>query len=413
MITPPAIHNPSDRGPLAPAPRRFLSRWRLLAVAALLALVAAGCTGGNIIGSAQGWTPVTISEGVVYAATRHGDVVALDAQALERDEDAGYLWRYNPPEDDELGSVFGPPAVGPDFVYVGSFTNDEAAGGKLIALRKDRRSSQRVEVNEWEETIRGGIIGGPALADGKVLIGSEDGNLYAFDAGTGETLWTFATEGLARSNDKERRIWSTPAIDNGVVYFGAMDDHLYAVSLSDGAELWRFKTEGAVVTTPLVANGMVVFGSFDRTLYALDAASGSGPLWTFTGDNWFWAGSVTDGETVYSVDMDGTVYALPLDRRSEDAPNWTQEVGNAVSSTPALSGDHLIVSTENGVISLLDTANGTVDDIPIEMDEEVRGPLTAAGTGTAARVYFGDKDGVVRALNVDRWRISWTVRTKE
>jgi len=389
-----------------------LSQWHLLAGIGLLAIVLTGCTGRDIIGSARGWTPVTVSDGIVYTATRDGDVLALDSQALDRDEDAGHVWKYDPPKDRELGAVFGPPAVGEKFIFIGSSTNDGDTG-KLIALRKDRESSRRIEEDEWEKVILGAIIGGPTLAQGMVLVGSEDGKLYAFDAENGERIWTFATEGLKRGKGKEKRIWSTPTVADGVVYFGAMDDYLYAVSLDDGSELWKFKTDGTVITTPLVVGTKVIFGSFDRKLYALDAGDNGRLLWSFKADNWFWAGPISDGEMVYAANMDGKVYALPLDRQDDDAPEWVQDLEDIISSTPVLIGDRLVVATEGGIVSLLDTANGTVEEIPIELANDVRAPLSSKGPDGPARFYVGDRNGVVISIDVERWRISWTVRTRE
>ena len=388
------------------------SRWPLLAGIGLLAFFLIGCTGRDIIGTADGWTPVAESDGIVYAATRSGDVIALDSQALDRDENAGYVWEFNPNEDNELGSVFGPPAIGENFVYVGS-SSEDGERGKLVALRRDRGTSSRIEQDEWEEILMGAIVAGPVLADGKVLVGSEDGMLYAFGAESGERLWTFSTEGLKRGLGKERRIWSTPAVDNGVVYFGAMDGYLYAVSLNDGAELWKFKTNGAIVTTPLVVGNAVIFGSFDRILYALDTSNMGSILWTFTSDSWFWAGPVSDGETVYAANTRGQIFALSLNRQDVDVPNWVHEIGITVNSTPVLTGGKLVVAAKSGIVSLLDTTTGTAEEIPLLLEKNIRAPLATSGTGDSARVYFGDEEGVVRSLDVDRWRISWTLSTRD
>lgn len=426
MIKSSPVNKSPDKGTLSPGALPFnavfrqirrtswlaLSRWSLLAIFGLLAVLLAGCTGRDIIGTADGWTPVAESDGMVYAATRSGDVLALDSQALDRDEDAGHIWKYSPNEDNELGSVFGTPALGENFLYVGSSYGD-GDRGKLVALRRDRESSSRIEQNEWEEVITGAIVGGPVLADDKVLVGSEDGMLYSFDAETGDRLWTFSTQGLKMGLGKERRIWSTPTVDNGVVYFGAMDGYLYAISLNDGAELWKFKTNGAVITTPLVVGSAIIFGSFDRILYALDASNMGAILWTFKSDSWFWAGPVSDGETVYAANMSGEIFALPLNRQGADAPIWVHEIGDTVNSTPVLTGDKLVVAAKNGIVSLLDTTTGTAEEIPLLLEKDIRAPLAAAGNDESARVYFGDKDGVVRSLDVDRWRISWTLSTQE
>jgi outer membrane protein assembly factor BamB len=63
-------------------------------------------------------------------------------------------------------------------------------------------------------------------------------------------------------------IHSTPAVANGMVYIGSEDGNLYALSEKDGSLKWKYKTDG-MVSTPAVANDMVYFGSHDFNVYAL------------------------------------------------------------------------------------------------------------------------------------------------
>ena len=378
----------------------------------MLLMVFAGCTGRDIIGDAEGWSPVAVDNGIVYVATRSGEVIAFDSDALERDERAGYLWKYEPLKENGLGSVFGPPAVGTDYIFVASSTNDDDRG-KLIGLRKNRNSSHRMENDEWQEVIRGGIVGSPVLSDGKIIVGAEDGRLYAFKAHNGERLWTFESEGLKRGKGKEKTIWSTPLIHEGTVYFGSMDDYLYAISLESGAEYWKFKTGGTIITSPVIVDNKIIFGSFDRNLYALDISNHGRLLWTFTVDNWLWASPKSDGTHVYIADMDGKIYALSVDRIDGDPPKWVQDIGDAISSTPALSGNQIVVASQNGTVSLLDTVTGMVEEIPMKLGSQVRVPLAVEEKDGSARVYFGDNEGTVRSIDVDRWRVRWTISKED
>jgi outer membrane protein assembly factor BamB len=59
------------------------------------------------------------------------------------------------------------------------------------------------------------------VANGVVYVGSDDGNLYALDAGTGAKLWSYAAGGVD----------SSPTVVNGVVYVGSDDHKIYAFSL--------------------------------------------------------------------------------------------------------------------------------------------------------------------------------------
>ena len=55
-----------------------------------------------------------------------------------------------------------------------------------------------------------------------VYVGSLDGNMYALNASTGAKLWSYATGSYVESS---------PAVANGVVYVGSDDGSVYAFGL--------------------------------------------------------------------------------------------------------------------------------------------------------------------------------------
>jgi outer membrane protein assembly factor BamB len=69
------------------------------------------------------------------------------------------------------------------------------------------------------------VYSSPAIPDGKVYAGSEDGNVYALNAATGALLWTFTTGSS---------VSSSPAVANGMVYIGSDDNNVYAFGLPKG-----------------------------------------------------------------------------------------------------------------------------------------------------------------------------------
>ena len=287
-----------------------------------------------------------------------------------------------------LEGVFGPPAVSSDLDLV--FVS--AVDGHLYAISRDTGS----DATGWKKAVRDDpsrdplpLISGPVLAEitldsgGRtpiVLVGSEDGGLYGFNAATGEELdWSpFLTGG---------KIWSTPAIFNGIAYIGSHDHFIYAFDLRDGRELWRFETGGAVVSTPLVVDGLAIAGSFDKKLYALDADDG-GLEWEFEGSNWFWAGAATDGETIFAPSMDGNVYALDI---SAPPPGevkeslWRHNMGSPIVSTPTLVPLGLVVAAVDGRMRLLSTnpadleQGEVISNLPSLEQSGIKAPL-AAGT---------------------------------
>ena len=145
-----------------------------------------------------------------------------------------------------------------------------------------------------------GFVSSPAIADGVVYVGSEDGRLYALDAATGQEKWSFKTDG---------EVYSSPAVAGGMVYVGSGDERLYALDARTGQEKWTFQTDDGVYSSPAVAGGMIYIGSFDGRLYALDARTGQ-EKWSFKTGSQVLSSPAVAGGVVYFVDTEGYLYAV-------------------------------------------------------------------------------------------------------
>ena len=301
------------------------------------------------------------------------------------------------------------PAIGKEFVYVGDSEWREGRTGNLYALRKDRDASSTniLKRGEWVRPIEGAIVGGPALAEaeGLVLVGSDDGNLYAFETtgdAPGRTAWHFPTDGP---------IWSTPAVGDGVVYFGSKDRYIYALSLQEGLAqasrlLWKYKTDGDVVAMPLLLEGMVVVGSFDQKLYALDSKTGA-LLWSFKGDGRFWASPISDGRSIFAPTMHGSVYAV--DKTGAQIWDSPFKAESSIVSTPVVVGEEVVVGTDQGKLHLLSARSGET----LEFSKDLPGRVKASLSKHGAMVFVGVLDSTVREIHVARWVESWRISTKK
>jgi outer membrane protein assembly factor BamB len=103
-----------------------------------------------------------------------------------------------------------------------------------------------------------------AIADGIVYIADLSGFLYAHDVASGERLWTY---------DAFAAIWGSPFVADGKVYLGDEDGDI--VILQHGrelVELGEFNLGAAVYTTPVAEVGVLYVLSRNR-LFALSAGS--------------------------------------------------------------------------------------------------------------------------------------------
>ena len=72
--------------------------------------------------------------------------------------------------------------------------------------------------------------------------------------------WKFSTNGA---------VISSPSVVDGIVYFGSQDKNIYAVGAWSGNLIWKFTTQGAIESSPAVADGKVYTGGDDGYVYCL------------------------------------------------------------------------------------------------------------------------------------------------
>jgi polyvinyl alcohol dehydrogenase (cytochrome) len=79
-------------------------------------------------------------------------------------------------------------------------------------------------------------FGQPTSFAGTVFVGSEDGTVYALDAATGCSWWTFRASATVKT--------AISVGDNGhTAFFGDTNGYVYAVRVSDGSLVWRVHPE--------------------------------------------------------------------------------------------------------------------------------------------------------------------------
>jgi outer membrane protein assembly factor BamB len=329
-------------------------RWFILpTVLMALLLSASGCMCGSP--QATSWTGMTLKDGKIYVA---------DLQQIQVLGTDGELVQSIIPKDSDdkntAGLIYVAPAIGEDYLIVAGQT---PAGGFFSAVTNPVVKLD-IETGEiiWRfEEAKGQYIEGGAISGDTFVIGNSDGNVYALDVDTGDLKWTFETG---------HRVWATPLIVGDTVYIGSMDRNLYALSLSDGEVLWKFSAQGAFASTPVLQDGILYGGTFGNRVYAIDADDGT-EIWRFPpekpGENWFWGSPAVDGDAVYAVDVKGTVYKLNAETGEEIWPSVSKlaakknEKDAPVRGGPVLTedGSTLLISSQNGSLYALDTADGS------------------------------------------------------
>lgn len=260
-----------------------------------------------------------VHDGIVYFGSGNGRINAVSASSGET------IWTF---KADDI--VHNTPVIMKDLLYVGSFD------GNMYAI--DRRTGQL----EWKfKTVGqqyfpdGEIQGSPAAGHGSIFFGARDYNLYALDA----------REGYARWNRKFNGGWAlSNSVVDTVLYVGTSDDRLLlALDARTGRELWKLDVRFNILGNCAFTTSMVYVGTIWGKLYAVDRKTGV-VRWSFA----------ADGYNTHHLK-----YFKPDDSFRDDIGSILrsapQMVGaeysmGGIFSTPAISGDIMIITTTEGTV---------------------------------------------------------------
>src|SRR5256886_3678920 len=105
---------------------------------------------------------------------------------------------------------------------------------------------------------RPAAVAQPTIVGGLVFVGGGDREVYALDAKSGCTRWTFKTEAVVRTAISFAPLSGT---DQFAVFFGDLRANAYAVNALTGALVWRTKVEdhpAALITgAPTLYSGIL------------------------------------------------------------------------------------------------------------------------------------------------------------
>jgi len=376
----------------------------LLVVIALLPLTLVSCISGGTQ-SARGWPGTTVHDGIIYAGSTDGRVVAINSST----ENLEWSYSIAPVTTPSSGlscgqtsittAIYGTPVVDRDIVYIGTYS------GQVYALTIARGADRWVYPRTGSI---GAIVGSPVIANETICISSSDSMVYALDTIHGDLKWK--SEILDEEGKRHEKLWTSLVVHDGAVYMSTYDGHIYALSLETGELLdWSFESEAGFTSSPVIDEDTIFLGSFDRYLYAVKIGSDV-PIWKFPQEepagNWFWASPIVNEGIVYAGCLDGKVYAIEAQTGGK---LWEFDAGNAIVSPPVLMDNLLIVTDESGTVYVFDLSAELEDEAAplkvISIEADVRSSFCAQ----EGLVYIRGEDNWIYVVDIDSGTVSWKV----
>ena len=198
----------------------------------------------------------TYDGGRVYATSGLGDVVAFDAKT------GAEIWRAKP----------GPPLRGSPTV-VGDQLYTLSQDNQLFAL--STTNGQQIWSASGSLETQGVFgVAAPAVAHQTVVAGFSSGELNAYRAENGRSLWgdALSRTSISTSVSSLADIDADPVIDDTNVYALGQGGRLVAVNLASGARLWEQNFAG--ISTPWLAGEWLFVVTDESKLYCLQRSTG-------------------------------------------------------------------------------------------------------------------------------------------
>jgi len=228
--------------------------------------------------------------------------------------------------------------------------------GIVTTLGSGATIAQTENREQWRFETGDEIISSPTVVDGTVFIGSNDNNLYAVDADTGDQQWAF---------EADYRVTTSPTVIDDTVYVGSHDNNVYAIDVETGTEQWSFETPFFVQNGPTVVDEIVYAASRDGNIYAIDAESGD--------------------------------------------EQWMTEIDSSTRSAPTVVDDTLFIRTSSDTLYALDAQTGTIYWAFDPSDESTGSDfLESSPTVVDGTVFVGFKDGNLYAVDAQTGTQEWT-----
>jgi outer membrane protein assembly factor BamB/Zn-dependent protease len=338
----------------------------------------------------------------------------------------------------------------PNFMTQGQTGSSEPAswymfGHDLSNSRFSTSTAPRNNQTLWTATLDSAVRSSVTISGEVAYVGTMAGTVYALNASTGLTIWTFSTgtkifttptvtNGLVYVGDADGWIYyalnaqdgslvwsfrtgggtfSSVTVSNNIAYIGSTDGNMYALNANTGASIWNFTAIGQIRDSPAVVDGVIYFGCFAGTtdvgsgqLYALNAATGN-QIWSApTGDSDTYSNSspsVVNG-VVYVGSTDHHLYAF---RASDGSQIWSFSTPAKVSSSPSVHNGVVYVGCESGTFYAVNAATGEqIWSYP------TNGIIYSSPAVADGLVYIGDySEDTVYAFDAATGSVVWSYLT--
>jgi len=230
-------------------------------------------------------------------------------------------------------------------LFIGLEFAVEGKRGSIAAIQME--NGEKV----WEHMTRRYTHASPAYWPERQLVacGSNDNEMFLFDARSGTLRWRFET---GTAGGEKASIRHAPAFDSkrGHVVTGCANGRIYIIDVETGTEVWSVQTDNSIYTIPLVLDDKAYVGSTDKYLYVLDLERRVTKTRVFAASKVFGPPRLLAGK-IYFGACNGIVYELDP---ATDVLTGTHQLPDAITNAltyNAETGDFYALTYVNALFA--------------------------------------------------------------
>ncbi|MGH8623206.1 MAG: outer membrane protein assembly factor BamB, partial [Burkholderiales bacterium] len=269
-----------------------------------------------------------------------------------------------------------------------------AVAGETVFIADRDGEVYAVDINSgdtlWERDTGAPVSGGAGIAEEMVLLGTQDGEVLALSRSDGALRWTASVSS---------EVLSPPAGEEGIVVARTVDGKLFGIDAANGKRLWTYDRQVPVLTlrgtsAPIVVAGLCIAGFDSGALVALEIATGK-VAWEIQIAQ---PRGRSDLERMVDVDADllvfrDTLYVATYRGRvaavsiESGRVEWDQEHSSYAGM--GVDADNLYLSDDESIVWALDRFSGS----SVWRQKKLRGRAATAPASVGDYVVVGDLEG--------------------
>jgi eukaryotic-like serine/threonine-protein kinase len=207
-----------------------------------------------------------------------------------------------------------------------------------VSHRVDQKDGNELWKLNLGDVVEEGIL----LKDKVLYVATQNGLIFAIDAGKGKQIWRQKVEGENFS--------TMPSADDKNLYLLSVAGTAISLDRKSGNIIWRFKALGECLTTPFLSGKELIFGCNDKNLYVIDTSAGF-VKWKFMADAQIMGSPVASDTDVFFGDEQGKFYRIS---KGTHGQVWKYKSGASIRGIPMLYFDEKKRRLEDVFFSSLD-----------------------------------------------------------